>query len=298
MTGNDAAVTVQNSVESASGVDLMKYVRQLEKRVEEQEQLIALLNEKLDSSKSSRPVGSKPSAADVVRGHHVSRGNDDRSGVSFVGSRRSVNVSSVVTKKYTQYFVTRVSPDVTAETLAKDLLSNVEDLTAVKCSKMKTKHSSYASFHVTVPAELGHLVESEGAWPEGSLAKNFSGKLLSNYILESFDTDAPEKPLKKGSGKPNLKNTSAASSGGTTASGSVNPKKTQTTGGAALGGGKLPPRKNQTNDKQISSPLNTSAGSSRSSGASGTVRSDDSHSRLLASASPKNLRPKKADNKT
>lgn len=167
--------------------DYLKYVSQLERRVEEQAQLICLLNEKLagyESASESHPVVDD----DTTRVHDRQK-KDERSSVTFIGSRKSEMVRSVVNKKYTQYFVTRVNPDVSAEVLARDLLSSMEGLSSVRCSRMKTKHTSYASFHIVIPSELSHLVESDGAWPEGSFVKIFSGRLLENYILEFFDSD-------------------------------------------------------------------------------------------------------------
>uniref|UniRef100_A0A8D8TYR6 Uncharacterized protein n=1 Tax=Cacopsylla melanoneura TaxID=428564 RepID=A0A8D8TYR6_9HEMI len=81
-------------------------------------------------------------------------------------------------------------------------MSSVPDMTSVRCSKMKTRHTSYASFHVVIPADQCHLVDSEGAWPEGSFVKIFSGRLLPSFVLESFDSSAPlTAPVGKGKPK-------------------------------------------------------------------------------------------------
>lgn len=184
-----------SSEQSTSSVHIDKYVLQLEKRILEQEQLIALLNEKLAAVTSSSKAGAEAGTSGTGA-RHTLRKPDDR-GVAFVGSRKSDNVQVVANTKYTSYFVTRVHPDVTAEVLAKDLLSNVEELSSVRCTKMKTKHISYASFQVVIPADQGHLVESDGAWPEGSFVKLFSGRLLPAYIKECFDSNAPTKEPEK-----------------------------------------------------------------------------------------------------
>ncbi|KAI5719449.1 hypothetical protein M8J76_010295 [Diaphorina citri] len=165
-----------------------KYIDQLEKRVLEQEQLIALLNEKILSLKST-PQVNQPNAADVrsPTSCNVPPRDQNMDQMSFVGTRKS-DVPSVTTTKYNQYFVSRVGPDTSAEVLSKDLIANVPALTSVKCCKMKSRHPSYASFHVVIPSDQNELVETEDAWPEGSFVKKFSGRLLDSYILETFES--------------------------------------------------------------------------------------------------------------
>lgn len=216
---------MNSSEQSGSTVHMDKYVSQLEKRILEQEQLIALLNEKLaafTSSSSGSKVGAEAGMSGSD-GRHGSRKPNDY-GVSFVGSRKSDNVQAVVNTKYSAYFVSRVGPDVSAEVLARDLLSSVSEMTSVKCTKMKTRHTSYASFHIVVPADQCHLVESDGAWPEGSFVKMFSGRLLPAYVLETYDSNAPVKvPVKSKPAPKKLGQSSAKQSGGqNSASGSLN----------------------------------------------------------------------------
>lgn len=268
------------------------YVSQLEKRVVEQEQLISLLNEKLAAL--SPTTDARPGPSTAGREIHVRQKRDDRSSISFVGSRKSDAVQSVVTTKYTQYFVSRVDPDVSAMVLAQDLLSSTDGLASVKCSKMKTKHSSYSSFHVVVPSEFSHLVESDSAWPEGSLVKIFGGRLLKNYVLESFDSD---KPLNapSGSGKAKVK---------------VVPKKQAAAkqSNASVGAAK----ELQQSGSNVSSPLNNSSGGRpRNSKASSQCAAGSSSAevggkpatrRAVAEssnqASPKNLRAPKTTKTT
>lgn len=185
-----------------------KYVAQLEKRVLEQEQLITLLNEKISSMSSSEGSGSGgASFASVAATSRSSnsravRRSEERTSISFIGSRKSENVQSVPALKYAQYFVSRVDPATTAEVLTRDLLSNVEGLSTVKCSKIKSRHSG---FHLTIPAEQSHLVETADVWPEGSFMKVFSGRLLASYVTECFDTNPPA------AGKPALQSKPPAS---------------------------------------------------------------------------------------
>uniref|UniRef100_A0A8D8Q4L2 Uncharacterized protein n=1 Tax=Cacopsylla melanoneura TaxID=428564 RepID=A0A8D8Q4L2_9HEMI len=180
-TGSDGGCTV----------DVARYVVQLEKRVTEQEQLISLLNEKIASLECGRP-----SYAAVVRtikpadaGESVTqRGSpSNQAGPSFVGSKKT-NISSVPTVRYSQFFVSRLNPSLCAKDLANDLLKDVPGLVSAKCSKMKTRHSGYSSFHVVVPEEQKQLVSIADVWPEGSFVKVFGGRLLESHVLESFDS--------------------------------------------------------------------------------------------------------------
>ncbi|KAI5718120.1 hypothetical protein M8J77_016511 [Diaphorina citri] len=144
------------------------YVLQLEKRVLEQDQLISLLNEKLAALTRSKEASSRASSslADVVGGKHVKR------------------------KQVASIPMCLLRP-----AFARDLMSGAEGLTSVKCSKMKTKHSSYASFHIVIPADQWPLVETDAARPQGSFIKIFEGRLLPNFIMESsYDSNASQKP--------------------------------------------------------------------------------------------------------
>uniref|UniRef100_A0A8D8Q4K3 Uncharacterized protein n=1 Tax=Cacopsylla melanoneura TaxID=428564 RepID=A0A8D8Q4K3_9HEMI len=171
-------------------VDVARYVVQLEKRVTEQEQLISLLNEKIASLECGRPsfaavVQTKPADA----GDSVTRrgSSSNQAGPSFVGSKKT-NISSVPTVRYSQFFVSRLNPSLCAKDLANDLLKDVPGLVSAKCSKMKTRHSGYSSFHVVVPEEQKQLVSIADVWPEGSFVKVFGGRLLESHVLESFDS--------------------------------------------------------------------------------------------------------------
>ncbi|CAA3004874.1 Hypothetical predicted protein, partial [Olea europaea subsp. europaea] len=108
---------------------------------------------------------------------------------SFVGSRKT-GITAVSTARYCQFFVSRINPLITAAELARDILSNVAEVKSVKCCKIKTRHSSYASFHVVVPEERGQLLAGGDAWPEVAFVKKFNGRLLASYILETFDSQS------------------------------------------------------------------------------------------------------------
>ncbi|KAI5736594.1 hypothetical protein M8J76_005102 [Diaphorina citri] len=187
-------------------VDIEKYVAQLEKRVAEQEQLIALLNDKVARYESEgvasqsyagavrrdRSHGSRTCAA-VSGGSAVAVG-DVRTADSFqiIGSKKT-DISSVPSVRYSQIFVTRINPDISAKELGEDLRSGAPELSSVKCSKLKTKYDSYASFHIIVPEAEKVLISSEEVWPEGALVKLFSGKLLKSHVTDYFNSDSPDK---------------------------------------------------------------------------------------------------------
>lgn len=194
-------------------IDILKYVDQLESRVIEQSQLIKLLNDKIARFESGQAVvgaksyaqatavyGNKvtqavtastatPSAASKTPSHPQSGFGRRSPAMSFIGSRKA-DISTVPTIRYCQLFATRLHPDTSSKKLGEYLLENLENLSSVKCSKMKTKHSSYASFHVVVPEANKSLVCCGDAWPEGALVKLFTGKLLDNFVMETFSSDS------------------------------------------------------------------------------------------------------------
>lgn len=208
-------------------IDGGKYVAQLEKRVLEQEYLIALLREKISGLESTKVplyagvvrAGTSSggiNASDSVRSSsngskpHVDKSGDIGSPIipgndglrrryrsdeceSLVGSRKT-DIASVAAVKLFQVFVSRIDPSTCAKKLAQDLLSNVPELSAVRCSKMKTKHPSYTSFHVAVPESQRPLLWKVEAWPEGSYIRQFGGKLLKSHVLEVYDSEAPVVP--------------------------------------------------------------------------------------------------------
>ncbi|KAI5732108.1 hypothetical protein M8J77_021657 [Diaphorina citri] len=165
-------------------VDIDKYVAQLKKRVAEQEQLIALLNDKV-ARYGSEGVASQSYAGAVRRDRsHGSRAcaavsggiavavGDVRTADSFqiIGSKKT-DISSVPSVRYSQIFVTRINPNISAKELGEDLRSGAPELSSVKCTKLKTKYDSYASFHSIVPEAEKVLISSEEVWPEGALVK-------------------------------------------------------------------------------------------------------------------------------
>lgn len=176
-------------------VDVERYVAQLEKRLMEQEQLITLLNQKIVKLESGVGAGKLFSTVLNTKSSAISDGaatwrhTHRDQGPSFVGSKKT-SISSVSNVRYSQFFVTRLDPELSAADLTRDLLKDVGGLSSVKCSKLRTRHSSYASFHVVVPEGEKQWLECAAAWPEGAFIKTFFGRLLKSYILESFDSQS------------------------------------------------------------------------------------------------------------
>ncbi|KAL1447347.1 hypothetical protein WDU94_008899, partial [Cyamophila willieti] len=234
-------------------VDMERYVAQLEKRVTEQEQLIALLNDKV-ARYESEGVASQSYAgalrrdgscggrarAAVSGGSAVAVGTGDvvRAADSFqiIGSKKT-DISSVPSVRYSQIFVTRITPDTSAKKLGEDLRSGAPELSSVKCSKLKTKYDSYASFHIVVPEAEKVLISSEEVWPEGALVKQFSGKLLKTHVVEYFNSDNPDQNQLPGSSRVKVRPTVAKGSQSKATKGkSAAASATVTAASAAVGG--------------------------------------------------------------
>jgi hypothetical protein len=73
-------------------------------------------------------------------------------------------------------FVSRFSPDVTATNVEKSLWDQMQ-LTFLVCTRLKTKHNSYASFHISVAEDGFHLINNTGVWPNVCLINPYYGRL-------------------------------------------------------------------------------------------------------------------------
>lgn len=189
------------TTQARTTVDMEKYVTQLESRVTEQAQLIVLLNEKLARYESAGKSQSSDLPAESSRGGGCSKPADS---FLIIGSRKT-DISSVPNVRYSQIFVTRIDPDTSAKKLGENLQSSIPQLSSVKCSRLKTKYESYASFHVIVPEAEKVLISTEDAWPEGALVRLFNGKLLQTHVVDCFDSGNPDgrpKPVPQGSERP------------------------------------------------------------------------------------------------
>lgn len=185
-------------------VSIDRYVSQLENRIQEQAQLIKLLNEKIANLESG--TDASPKFSDVVKGtptgdastsgRTAGGGNKSRSAFLVIGSKKS-DISCVPTVRYFQLFVTRIDPSTSPRKLAESLMTAAPELSSVVCSKMVTKHNSYASFHVVVLEVEKPLICSNDVWPEGSLVKQFHGKLLKTHVLDVFNSVKPDEVFSK-----------------------------------------------------------------------------------------------------
>jgi hypothetical protein len=101
----------------------------------------------------------------------------------IVGSKETVcsNLATVPVVKFGDIFVSRLHPQVTVSQLKNELFDGVD----VSISQMVTRHPSYSSFHVRIPAEMLTDVLQPTFWPEGIMVKRFWGRLLPERIAKS-----------------------------------------------------------------------------------------------------------------
>ncbi|KAL5246321.1 hypothetical protein ACI65C_013729 [Semiaphis heraclei] len=93
----------------------------------------------------------------------------------------SSNLTAVPVVKFGDIFVSRFDPLVTASQLKNELFVGVD----VSISQMVTRHPSYSSFHVRIPAEMLTDVLQPTFWPEGIMVKRVWGRLLPERIVNS-----------------------------------------------------------------------------------------------------------------
>lgn len=99
----------------------------------------------------------------------------------IVGSQKSSSskLPSVPVRKHVAIFVSRLDPCVTSALLESELFNGYSDVTI---SKMVTRHPSYSSFHVCLPAEKLDTVLDPVFWPDGVMVKRFWGPLAPEMI--------------------------------------------------------------------------------------------------------------------
>jgi hypothetical protein len=95
--------------------------------------------------------------------------------IAMIGVRSSSSLS-VVQKRVRRksLFVSRFSPDVTASDIEKSLKDQLQ-LASLACTRLKTKHNSYTSFHVSVVEDDFHLINNTGVWPNSYLIAPYYG---------------------------------------------------------------------------------------------------------------------------
>lgn len=86
-------------------------------------------------------------------------------------------------------FVTRLSPTVSTQIVEDHLKSNLPILKHVKVTRLSTKHSTYASFHVEVSTEDYSFVTNSSIWPEGVLFKEFFGPLKPEMLYDNTNNN-------------------------------------------------------------------------------------------------------------
>jgi len=81
-------------------------------------------------------------------------------------------------------FVSRFDPQVSEEDI-KNSLKNLVKLSSLNCTKLKTKFSSYSSFHVSVEESDFTLINDTAIWPAGCLIAPFYGRLLPEQCCDN-----------------------------------------------------------------------------------------------------------------
>ncbi|KAF0748186.1 Uncharacterized protein FWK35_00025797 [Aphis craccivora] len=101
----------------------------------------------------------------------------------IVGSLKnsSSKLSSVPVRKHVDIFVSRLDPSVTTALLESELFNVYSDVTI---SKMVTRHPSYSSFHIRLPADKVDIVLDPAFWPDGVIVKRFWGRLAPEMIQD------------------------------------------------------------------------------------------------------------------
>jgi hypothetical protein len=119
--------------------------------------------------------------------------------IAMIGVRSSSSLS-VVQKRVSRksLFVSRFSPDVTASVVQKSLKDKLQ-LASLACTRLKSKHFSYASFHVSVAEDDFHLINNIGVWPNGCLIAPYYRRLNADQIYTA-EAAAMSRPPSPGAG--------------------------------------------------------------------------------------------------
>jgi hypothetical protein len=125
---------------------------------------------------------------------------------------RNTSTLPVIAKKenHISLFVSRFSPEVTAQHIEKSL--DQLKISSLTCTRLKTKFSTYVSFHISVNEEDFPSINNTGVWPTGCLIAPFSGRLNPKQI---YSPEAPTISVNiKQPGDVSLANSSNTASGG------------------------------------------------------------------------------------
>lgn len=98
-----------------------------------------------------------------------------------VGTSKKVfaNLPSVPVARYADVFVSKFCLQVTIDQLKNELFSDIE----VIITQMVTKHPSYASIYIRLPAAMLTDVLQPDFWPERIMIKRFWGRLLPEKTI-------------------------------------------------------------------------------------------------------------------
>jgi hypothetical protein len=109
------------------------------------------------------------------------------------GNRSGSSLTTVPKKVRTKaLFVSRFSPEVTSADVEEYLKEQLE-LAFLKCTKLKTKYSSYSSFHISGSEDDFYLVNNTNVWPIGCLITPYYGRLSPDQIY-SVENSAVLRP--------------------------------------------------------------------------------------------------------
>lgn len=124
----------------------------------------------------------KVSFADVVKGRKMKTGKQHQK-LAFCGTSAVSNLK-VISKvsRNKAVFVSRFAPDVTESEINQYLRSR--NLKPIKVTRLKTKHDSYASFHVEIDEQNFGSVFSAECWPEGCFVSEFYGVLRNEQLFQ------------------------------------------------------------------------------------------------------------------
>ncbi|KAG0441733.1 hypothetical protein HPB47_015864 [Ixodes persulcatus] len=87
-------------------------------------------------------------------------------------------------------FVTRLGPNCDAASLQAHIEQS-GTLSELACTRLKTRHDGYSSFHVTAAEQDIEKLFDPLLWPEGSLFKEFTGQLTESRIYEAVSQSLP-----------------------------------------------------------------------------------------------------------
>lgn len=103
----------------------------------------------------------------------------------LIGVRNSASLPVISKKERSKaLFVSRFSPEVTTSDIEASLKEQLR-LKNLVCTRLKTKFSSYSSFHVSVNEDEFPLINNTGVWPNGCLIAPFYGRLTSEQVYSS-----------------------------------------------------------------------------------------------------------------